>query len=52
MSSVPWVDRIYWIAMGLVGVWLILYFWVRPAAICAITLIIFKWLALNYTWFL
>jgi hypothetical protein len=39
----PYFDRLYWNILAIDGVWLILFFWARLAAIVAIVLIVFKW---------
>lgn len=41
-------DQIYWGALALTGMWLIVFLWVRYAAIVAIGLIAFKWAVLAY----
>jgi hypothetical protein len=43
LGTGPYHDQLYWNAMIFVGVWLILFLWVRLAAIAAIVLIAFKW---------
>ena len=40
-------DQLYWIILTGVGMWLILFLWVRLAAITAIGLIALKWVILN-----
>lgn len=36
-------DQVYWYGLALGGAWLVLFFWVRAAALFAIGLIGFKW---------
>lgn len=47
MGLGPYYDQLYWITLAVVGVWLIFFFWARPAAIIAIGLIALKWAVLH-----
>lgn len=47
MGLGPYYDRLYWNALAFVGAWLVLFFWVRLAAVAAIALIAFKWAVLQ-----
>lgn len=40
-------DQLYWLTLAFVGAWLIIFLWVRPAAISAICPIGFKWAILE-----
>jgi len=47
MGFGPYYDRLYWNVLAFVGAWLVLFFWVRLAAVAAIALIAFKWAVLQ-----
>ena len=47
MGFGPYYDQLYWKMLTVVGIWLILFFWARLAAISAIWLIAFKWAVLQ-----
>ncbi|WP_131824978.1 hypothetical protein [Yoonia rosea] len=41
-------DHLYWNLLTAAGVWLILFLWVRAAAVFSIGLIVFKWAVIEY----
>ena len=43
MGFDPYYDKVYCNSLAVIGIWLVLFFWVRLAAIAAIGLIAFKW---------
>ena len=47
MTQSPFYDRLYWITLATVGLWLVVLIWARPAALAAIILIAFKWAVLE-----
>lgn len=47
LGLAPHYDELYWYACIFVGVWLVLFLWIRIAAIAAIALIIFKGAMVN-----
>jgi hypothetical protein len=42
-------DELYWNGLAIVGLWLVVFFYVRLAALAAISLIGFKWAILQYS---
>ena len=47
MGLGAYYDRLYWNGMIIIGMWLVLFFWARAAAICAIGLITLKFMVLK-----
>ncbi len=48
MGFGAYYDHLYWNLLTAAGLWLILFFWVRPAAVFSILLLAFKWAMIEY----
>ncbi|KQB97600.1 hypothetical protein AL073_01225 [Loktanella sp. 1ANDIMAR09] len=48
MGFGAYYDYLYWNCLTAAGLWLILFFWVRPAAVFSIGLIVFKWAMMKF----
>ncbi|PXW70857.1 hypothetical protein C7964_102757 [Loktanella sp. PT4BL] len=48
MGLGAYYDQLYWSVLTATGVWLIMFFWVKQAALFSIGLILFKWAMIKY----